>query len=118
MSIWTVRVEQIIEGKYEWSSRCDNLQCQKLTWHILCTFHLSNFRGGKVHFSTNCTILWDQVPFVRHREQTKNNETIEIAYLNETIVSVLKLDKKGQSICHATRDYERNSCGEEFGLQL
>lgn len=55
---------------------------------------------------------------MRHRERTKNNETIEIAYLNETIVSVLKLDKKGQSICHATRDYERNDCSEEFGLQL
>lgn len=73
--------------------------------------------GGKVHFNSNCTLLWDQVPFVRHHAQNENNETIEIAYLNETIVSVLKLDEKGKSTCHATIDSAgSNGCGAEFGL--
>mmetsp|Transcript_41527 Transcript_41527/g.68099 ORF Transcript_41527/g.68099 Transcript_41527/m.68099 type:complete len:373 (-) Transcript_41527:163-1281(-) len=72
--------------------------------------------GGMVHFKTNCTQLWDQVPFVRHREQTEN-ETVEIAYLNNTIVSVLKLDGKGKRTCHATMlSGQRNGCGAEFGL--
>ena len=69
-----------------------------------------------VHFKANCTQLWDQVPFVRHREQTEN-ETVEIAYLNDTIVSVLKLDEKGKSTCHATMlSGQRNGCGAGFGL--
>ena len=52
--------------------------------------------GGMVHFKANCTQLWDQLPFVLHRNQT-GNETVEIAYRNGTIVSVLKLDEKGKS---------------------
>jgi len=75
-------------------------------------------RGGfMVHFNTNCTLLWDRVPFVRYRKQTKNNETIEVAYLNETIVSVLKLDEKGRSTCYATIESTgTNGCGAEYGL--
>ena len=49
-------------------------------------------------------------------EQTEHG-TVEIAYLNDTIVSVLKLDEKGESTCHATMlPGQRNGCGAEFGL--
>ena len=76
--------------------------------------------GGMTHFKANCTEIWDQVPFVRQRERTADNGTVEIAYQNNTVVSVLRLNEKGENICHATilewlSGQVNNDCGVAFG---